>query len=164
MGTAEDTNFEAIYNRYAPQIFRVCMGYTNDAEQAKDLVQETFISVWKNLSSFRQQSQLSTWIFRIATNNCLRALEVAKRMPTAELPFNMAETGEESPQEKLKFLYQCIAELEETERIIISLMLEDLPQAEIAAIVGLSNGNVRVKVHRIKEKLAKQFKLNGQFN
>lgn len=164
MSTAKNTDFEAIYNRYAPQIFRVCMGYTNDAEQAKDLVQETFISVWKNLATFRHQSQISTWIFRIATNNCLRALEVAKRMPPAELPFNMAEAGEESPEEKLKFLYQCIAELEETERIIISLTLEDLPQAEIAAIVGLSNGNVRIKVHRIKEKLAKKFKLNGQFN
>lgn len=164
MTTANTTDFEAIYNQYAPQIFRVCMGYTNDAEQAKDLVQETFIAVWKNLPSFRHQSHISTWIFRIATNNCLRALEIAKRMPSSELPFDMAEAGEESPEEKLKFLYQCIAELEETERIIISLTLEDLPHAEIASIVGLSNGNVRVKMHRIKEKLAKQFKLNGQFN
>ncbi|QJD98424.1 sigma-70 family RNA polymerase sigma factor [Mucilaginibacter robiniae] len=156
-------SFDEIYNRYAPQIFRVCMGYTNDAEQAKDLVQETFISVWKNLSNFRNQSQISTWIFRIATNNCLRAMEVAKRMPSAELPFNLAEVREESPEEKLNFLYQCIAELEETERIIISLVLEDLPQAEIATIVGLSNVNVRVKVHRIKEKLAQKFKAHGQF-
>ncbi len=156
-------DFEDIYNRYAPQIFRVCLGYTNDAEQAKDLVQETFISVWKNVSGFRNQSQISTWIFRIATNNCLRAIAVAKRMPAAELPFDLAETFEESPEEKLSFLYKCIAELEETERIIISLELEGLPQAEIAAIVGLSNGNVRVKIYRIKEKLAQKFKADGQF-
>jgi RNA polymerase sigma-70 factor (ECF subfamily) len=157
------TNFEEIYNLYAPQIFRVCLGYTNDAEQAKDLVQETFIAVWKNLSGFRQESQISTWIFRIATNNCLRAVEVAKRMPAAEMPFDLAEKLEESPEEKLSFLYKCIAELEETERVIISLELEGLPQAEIAAIVGLSNGNVRVKIYRIKEKLAQKFKANGQF-
>jgi RNA polymerase sigma-70 factor (ECF subfamily) len=157
------TTFEEIYNRHAPRIFRVCLGYTNDAEQAKDLVQETFIAVWKNLPGFRNQSQLSTWIFRIATNHCLRAIEVAKRMPAAELPFNLAETYEESPEEKLTLLYKCIAELEETERIIISLELEGLPQAEIAAIVGLSNVNVRVKVHRIKEKLTKKFEAHGQF-
>ncbi|MBS7566424.1 sigma-70 family RNA polymerase sigma factor [Mucilaginibacter sp. Bleaf8] len=157
------TDFDEIYNRYAPQIYRVCMGYTNDADQAKDLVQETFISVWKNLSTFRNQSHISTWIFRIATNNCLRAIEVAKRMPAGELPINLAEVKEESPEEKLGFLYRCIAELEETDRIIISLVLEDLPQAEIAAIVGLSNVNVRVKVHRIKEKLAQKFKAYGQF-
>lgn len=158
------TDFDEIYNQYAPQIYRVCMGYTNNSEQAKDLVQETFISVWKSLPSFRNQSQLSTWIFRIATNKCLRAIEVAKRMPPAELPFNMAQSNEESVEGKLKFLYQCISQLEETERIIISLMLEDVPQAEIASIVGLSNGNVRVKVYRIKEKLAQKFKVHGQFN
>jgi RNA polymerase sigma-70 factor (ECF subfamily) len=157
------TDFEDLYNRYAPQIFRVCLGYTNDADQAKDLVQETFISVWKNLDGFRNQSQVSTWIFRIATNHCLRALEVAKRMPAAELPFELAETVEESPEEKLSFLYRCIAELEETERIIISLELEGLPQAQIAEVVGLSSGNVRVKVHRIKDKLTQKFKAYGQF-
>ncbi|NEU08956.1 sigma-70 family RNA polymerase sigma factor [Flavihumibacter sp. R14] len=158
------TDFESIYKRYAPQIFRVCLGYTNDADQAKDMVQDTFISVWENLSNFRNQSQISTWIFRIATNRCLRALEVAKRMPSAELPLQLADMTEESPEEKLHFLYQSIAELPETERIIISLELEGLPQAEIAAIVGLSNGNIRVKIHRIKEKLAQKFKAYGQFS
>lgn len=156
-------NFEEIYNRYSPQIFRVCLGYTNDAEQAKDLVQDTFISVWKGLPNFRNKSHISTWIFRIATNNCLRALEVAKRMPQAELPFNLTEQAEESTEEKLSFLYRCISELEETERIIISLELEGLPQAQIADIVGLNNGNVRVKIHRIKEKLTKKFKAYEQF-
>jgi RNA polymerase sigma-70 factor (ECF subfamily) len=155
--------FEEIYQAYAPQLFRVCLGYTNDAEQAKDLVQETFISAWKNLAGFRNQAQLGTWLFRIATNHCLRALEVAKRMPAAELPFDLTEVHEESPEEKLSLLYRCIAELEETDRIIIALELEGLPQAEIADIVGLSNGNVRVKLHRIKEKLIQKFKAYGQF-
>lgn len=157
-------DFEEIYSLYSPQIFRVCMGYINDREQAKDLTQETFISVWKNLSTFRNQSKISTWIFRIATNNCLRALERSKRVMTTELPFHLPdETREETQEEKLTFLYNCIAELEETERIIISLVLEDLPQAEIAAIVGLSTVNTRVKIHRIKEKLAIKFKYHGQF-
>jgi RNA polymerase sigma-70 factor (ECF subfamily) len=156
--------FEQIYNLYSPQVFRVCMGYINDKEQAKDLTQETFISVWKNLSSFRNESKISTWIFRIATNNCLRAIEKQKRVFTTELPFHLsAPSPEETQEEKLTFLYNCIAELEETERIIISLVLEDLPQAEIAAIVGLSTGNIRVKVHRIKEKITIKFKAYGQF-
>src|ERR1700749_408795 len=154
---------EEIYSQYSPQIFRVCMGYINDYEQARDLTQETFVSVRRNLSSFRNQSKISTWIFRIATNNCLRAIEKSKRMPTGELPLHLPEIHEETQEEKLTFLYNCIAELEETDRIIISLVLEDFPQAEIAAIVGLSNGNVRVRVHRIKEKLAAKFKKDGQF-
>ena len=117
--------FEEIYLKYSPQIFRVCMGYINDYEAAKDLTQETFISVWKNLDSFKNQSKLSTWIFRIATNNCLRAIEKSKRVTTEELPLNLADKLEENNDEKLTFLYNCIAELEETERIIISLVLED---------------------------------------
>jgi len=157
-------DFEEIYSLYSPQIFRVCMGYVNDHDQAKDLTQETFISVWKNLAGFRNQSKISTWIFRIATNNCLRAIEKSKRVVITELPFHLpAAPQEESQEEKLAFLYKAISELEEIERIIISLVLEDLPQAEIADIVGLSTGNTRVKIHRIKEKLAIKFKDHGQF-
>lgn len=156
-------DFEEIYLKYSPGIFRVCMGYVNDYEQARDLTQETFIAVWKHLASFNNQSKISTWIFRIATNNCLRAIEVAKRVTKTELPFNLSAPQQESQEDKLAFLYDCIAELEETERIIISLVLEDLPQADIAAIVGLSHVNTRVKVHRIKEKLALKFKKHGQF-
>ena len=156
-------DFEEIYSLYSPQIFRVCMGYVNDHDQAKDLTQETFISVWRNLPSFRNESKISTWIFRIATNNCLRAIEKNKRVTKVELPVNLAAVHEETQEEKLTFLYNCIAELEEMDRIIISLVLEDLPQAEIASIIGLSAGNIRVKIHRIKEKLAIKFKDHGQF-
>jgi RNA polymerase sigma-70 factor (ECF subfamily) len=155
--------FEEIYLKYSPQIFRVCMGYINDYEQARDLTQETFISVWRNLSSFKNQSKISTWIFRIATNNCLRAIEKSKRAKITELPVNLPALHEETQDEKLTFLYNCIAALEESERIIISLVLEDLPQAEIATIVGLSHGNIRVRIHRIKEKLSHKFKQHGQF-
>lgn len=139
------------------------MGFVNNEEEARDLTQETFINVWLNLSSFKNQSKISTWIFRIATNICLRALEKSKRMPTTELPLSLVIEANAGTNEKLKFLYACIAELEETERILISLVLEDLPQAEIAAIVGLSEVNTRVKIHRIKGKLADKFKKYGEF-
>ena len=155
--------FEEIYKQYSPQIFRVCMGYINDQDLAKDLTQETFISVWKNLASFRNQSKISTWIFRIATNNCLRMLEKSGRFKTVDLPPEVPDHFEVSKDEKLIFLYSCIAELEETERIIISLVLESIPHAEIADIVGVSNGNIRIRVHRIKEKLTNKFKQHGQF-
>jgi len=155
--------FEEIYAQYAPKIFRLCMGYVNDHEHAQDLTQETFIAVWQHLSSFRQEAAIGTWIFRIASNNCLRSMERKKRVTHVELPVHLEEIMEETKEEKLQLLYRCIAELEETERIIISLVLEDLPQAEIAAIVGLSDGNTRVKIHRIKEKLSQKMKQHGKF-
>jgi len=156
-------DFKEIYRQYAPQVFRVCMGYINDIGRARDLTQETFIAVWQNLPSFRNESKISTWIFRIATNNCLRAIERSKRTATVGLPLDIPLHEEERWEAKLAFLYKCIAELEETERIIISLLLEGLPQAEIASIVGLSDVNTRVKIHRIKDKLAIKFKTDGWF-
>jgi RNA polymerase sigma-70 factor (ECF subfamily) len=156
-------DFKDIYLQYSPGIFRVCMAYVNDRDQAKDLTQETFIAVWENLPSFKNQSKISTWIFRIATNNCLRAIERSKRIKMTGLPEDLPLIPEEKKEAKLNFLYNCIAELEETERIIISLVLENLPQAEIASIVGLSHANTRVKIHRIKERLSEKFKQHGQF-
>jgi RNA polymerase sigma-70 factor (ECF subfamily) len=156
-------NFDSLYKNYSRQIFRLCMGYMNDREMANDLVQETFISIWKNLTGFRNESKVSTWIYRIATNICLRAIEKDKRIIKVEFPENLAVVEEESPEEKLAFLYRAIAELPEMDRIIISLELEGLPQAQIAEITGLSSVNIRVKIHRIKEKLALKFKEYERF-
>lgn len=155
--------FEEIYDTYSPRVYRLCMGYVNDHDAAKDLVQEIFITVWQNLPKFRNESSVSTWVYRIATNTCLRQLEKEKRMPRAEFPKQVEDAKEPSHDEKIEFLYKCISELQETERIIISLELENVPQADIAAITGISEGNVRVKIHRIKEKLTAKFSKNEQF-
>lgn len=154
--------FEELYKTYWQKIFRLCMGYVNDYDIAQDIAQETFIIVWQKLDTFRNESSIGTWIFRIASNNCLRQIEKEKRFPKAELPLNITEEKHHSLEPKIQFLYKCIAELPETDRIIISLELEDLKQAEIASIVGLSEANTRVRIHRIKEKLTQKFKENGQ--
>jgi len=138
------------------------MGYANDTDAAKDLAQETFIKVWKQLPKFRNESSIGTWIFRIASNTCLRQIQKDNKMPKSELPLDIKDQIIDTNIEKdIQFLYHCISELQEVERIIISLELEDMNQKEIAEIVGLSEGNVRVKIHRIKEKLTQKFKKNG---
>lgn len=153
--------FEEVYKTYWQRIFRLCMGYVNDYALAQDMAQETFIIVWQQLPKFRNEANIGTWIFKIAANNCLRQMEKENRFTKAELPQNLAEEKQVSIEPHIQFLYKCIAELPETDRIIISLELEDVKQAEIANIVGLSEANIRVKIHRIKEKLTQQFKNNG---
>ncbi|MGH1519809.1 RNA polymerase sigma factor [Chryseobacterium sp. JK1] len=153
--------FEEIYELYWQKIFRLCMGYVNDPEQAQDLAQETFIIVWQQLPKFRNESSIGTWIFRIASNNCLRQMEREKKFAKTDLPMNLEEKKQESLEPQIQLLYQFISELPETDRIIISLELEEIKQAEIAHIVGLSESNIRVKIHRIKEKLTQKFKENG---
>jgi RNA polymerase sigma-70 factor (ECF subfamily) len=160
--TIEIMEFEELYKSYWQKIFRLCMGYVNDYDIAQDMAQETFIIVWQKLHTFRNEASIGTWIFRIASNNCLRQIEKEKRFPKSELPVNITEEKHYSLEPQIQFLYKCIAELPEIDRIIISLELEDVKQAEIANIVGLSEANTRVKIHRIKEKLTQKFKENGQ--
>lgn len=149
--------FETIYNQYWDRIFRLCMGYVNDEELAKDLCQETFIKVWKNLSSFRGDSAITTWIFRIATNTCLRQIERNRIRVSSKLNEDLAEEKLPDKESQIKLLYRFISELPEVDRIIISLELDNIKQSEIAQIVGLSPGNIRVRIHRIKEQLTKKF-------
>lgn len=151
-------SFEEIYNTYWQKVFRLSMGYLNDHDSAKDIAQETFINVWEQLPKFRKESSIGTWIFRIASNNCLHQIEKNNKMPKSNLPFDIEDNIQPSIEDETEFLYKCISELPEIERIIISLELEDIKQIEIANIVGISEGNVRVKIHRIKEKLTKKFK------
>ena len=154
-------DFETLYQTYWPKVFRLCMGYMNDHDAAQDVAQEVFIKVWENLPKFRNEAAIGTWIFRIASNHCLRQIKNNQRIPQSELPPNLKQEPPTTTNEKMEFLYRCIAELPEMERLIISLELEDVKQAEIAEIVGISAGNVRVKIHRIKEKLTQKFKHYG---
>jgi RNA polymerase sigma-70 factor (ECF subfamily) len=154
-------SFDEIYKTYSAKIFRICLGYFNNSDLAKDITQETFITVWENLPKFQNRSSIGTWIYRIATNKCLRQIQKEKSHPKSELPSNLiAIEPSYEKEEKLTKLHQYISELPELEKIITTLSLEDVPQEKIAEIIGISHANVRVKFHRIKEKLTKKFKEN----
>ncbi len=151
---AQIVDFESLYYQYKDKVYRLCMGYLNDTEAAKDLMQEIFVAVWENLPSFRNEASVGTWIYRIASNACLRQIQKNKKVILPEV----SETEDEATFEpEIQKLYDFIAALPEIERIIITLELEETPQSQIAEITGLSEGNVRVKIHRIKEKLTKKF-------
>ncbi|MCE7041127.1 RNA polymerase sigma factor [Dyadobacter sp. CY312] len=154
--------FEEIYKSYWNKIFRVCMGYVNDRDLAQDIAQETFITVWQQLPKFRNESSIGTWMYRIAANHCLRQIEKTKRLRRDDFPAQLAVKEEPAPDENVQLLYQYISELQEIDRLIISMELEELPQAEIARVVGMTDANVRVRVHRIKEKLILKFSSHGR--
>lgn len=155
-------SFDEVYKFYWQKVFRLCMGYVNNFDLAQDIAQETFVIVWQQLPKLRNESNIGTWIFRIASNNCLRQIEKEKRIIKTDLPINLKEENRESIEPQIQLLYKFISELTETDRIIISLELEEVKQAEIANIIGISEANVRVKIHRIKIKLMQKFKQNGQ--
>lgn len=154
-------NFDSVYKDYWSKVFRLCRGYVGDDMLAQDLAQETFVVVWQKLPEFRQESKIGTWIYRIATNHCLRQLEKEKRMIKEPLPVNLPEEDSINQEPQFLLLYRLIGQLPEIDRIIIGLSLEKVKYAEIAEIVGLSENNIRVKIHRIKERLTQEIKRHG---
>ncbi len=150
-------DFKKIYHQYNQQIYRLCIGYTNDESWAKDILQDTFIAVWKNLDKFRGEASVGTWIYRIAVNNCLKQLKKNSKEKTSEINMEIS-APEIEVNLKILQLRKFINELPEVDRLIISMELEEIPQAEIAEVLGMSNGNIRVRIHRIKEVLTKKFK------
>lgn len=152
--------FKAIYNDNYQKVIRLCLGYCNgNIPLAKDLTQEVFVKVWENLGNFRETSSLSTWIYRIAVNTCLMHIRKNKKQKlSVELPYNLKgepENNSNSQEQKLSQLYACINKLTKSNKAIILLELEGLPQIEIANIMGLKHEALRVRIHRIKGQLTK---------
>lgn len=160
MAADKEAAFKKIFEANSKKIYHLCYGYTGDEDSANDLMQETFLKVWQNLDKFRNQAMISTWIYRIAVNTCLTYLRSEKRQAKDELTPELEETTGEVISEKneqVAQLYKCISKLEETERIIITMVLDEVPYPEIAEISGISEGNLRVKVFRIKQKLTELY-------
>jgi RNA polymerase sigma-70 factor (ECF subfamily) len=125
---------------------------------ADDLSQEIFVKVWQHMDRFREESKISTWIYRIAVNTCLMHLRKIKGQQekyTDEFKDEIADSDSDGTDSKLRMLRSCIKTLDEFGKMIITLVLESVPQKEIAEITGLTNENVRIKVHRSKGKLFK---------
>lgn len=150
--------FKELYGNYAESIYHLCRSYVNDADIAQDLLQETFISVWKNQDKFKGESSIQTWIYRIAVNTCLGYIRNTKRKgQTVNNTTPLAEKADEYQREEehaVNILYQAIQQLQETDRLIIGMVLQEVPYNEVAEAMSMQEGNLRVKIHRIKKQLA----------
>lgn len=133
-------------------IYKVISFYTDANQHSEDLYQEVILNLWKAFPSFRGDSKVSTWMYRIALNTCLTFTKKNKhRFNHIELPTDIAHV--ESNNDDIKELYKMIARLGEIERALILLYLDEKSYKEISEITGLTVTNVATKLGRIKEKL-----------
>lgn len=163
---SKEEYFTQVYEQNKDKIYRLCLGFTGNAFDANDLLQEIVIKIWNNLNSFKGESQISTWIYRIATNT---AILYSKRKGKFDTKFPLLKSDNEgialqeedlsSREKEINQLYAAIASLKEMDRILIGLLLEENSYQEISDITGLSLSNVGVRINRIKKKLNK--KLNS---
>ena len=149
--------FIEILNLHRGLIYKVCNLYCSDPEDRKDLFQEIVLQVWKSLGSFRQQSSLTTWMYRIALNTAITHLRKEKRSPmqvsstSIDIP-DVAEDG--GKEEMLTELFIAIERLDKIDKSIVLLYLEKKSHEEISEITGLTRSNVAVRFSRIKSKLS----------
>ena len=152
-------NFEQILEDNKHKIYRICKIYAVSPIEPQDLFQEVVFQIWKSYATFKGTSSVSTWIYKISLNVCLRSkMKLEKkndktvRLESIQFlaPKNIPD---ESEQEKYQFLRDCISTLNESDTSIIILYLEDLSYKEIASITGLTDNHIAVKMKRIRKRL-----------
>ena len=150
--------FESLHSDYYSMVNQMCMGFMKgNRELANDLTQKSFINTWKALDKFKGASSYKTWIYRITVNTCLKYIRDSKVKDQVSIEEHLhipdlSTSGTDQPHQEL---YQAIGQLGEVDRLIIMMVLDELEYNEIAEVVGISEGNLRVKIHRIKKNLKK---------
>ena len=142
-------------------IMHLCRAYSRDEESLKDLVQEVTLQLWRSHKSFKGNSQLSTWVYRVTLNVCLsNSKKLNRKVDTIPLEAGISKMEENDPEkEQVEMLYRGIRKLKESDRAIILLYLEDKSYKEMSEILGITVSNVGVKVNRLKDKLKQM--ING---
>ena len=146
-------------------LYKVSKMYMDNADDQEDLFQEIIYQLWKSYDSFRNESQFSTWMYRVAINTSIVFLKKEKRkIDKYEIPSDniKEEEGDSHIQEsQLNHFYKAVQKLEKIEKAIIFYQLEGFSHREIGANLGISEGNARVKLNRAKEKLREIIKKQG---
>ena len=138
-------------------ILHICRAYARDEDDLKDLIQEVTLQLWRSHENFQGKSMVSTWVYRVTLNVCLYfARKGKKQLETVPLlQHDLAEDLNEEEKEQIDKLYKAIRQLNEPDRAVVLLYLEDKSYQEMSDILGITVSNVGVKVNRLKEKLKK---------
>jgi RNA polymerase sigma factor (sigma-70 family) len=154
------TEFIRIIQENEGLIYKVTKVYTNSKEDGQDLFQEIVYQLWKSFGSFRNESKISTWMYRIALNTAIAHLNKAKskkdHVPVDDWMLNTTDPAENLMAEQSEVLFTLIKKLSEIEKAVILLHLEGKTYDEIAAITGFTSSNVGTRLARIKQKLISQ--------
>ena len=158
----ETSLYEYFLDKYSQQVFILIIRIVENQEDAEELTQDTFLKAFEHLSSFKAESSFSTWIYRIAYNTAISATRKRKQelivMDSAML-MNISDQQiddalNDESEERVGKLNKAIKKLDAEERALISLFYnEEKTIGEIALILGLTESNAKVKLHRIRKKL-----------
>ncbi len=137
-------------------VHKLCRCYAHNADDRKDLFQEISLNLWKAFPTFRGESKITTWMYRVALNTAISGLRKStSKIPTSELAerhHHMAEE-ETNTEEQFQQLNQAIQKLSEVDRAFILLYLDGMDYEEISIVMGTTVNNTRVKMSRIRDRI-----------
>ena len=139
-------------------VHKICRLYTNNGDTHNDLFQEITIQLWKAYPKFRGDSKFSTWMYRVALNTAITLYRKSKRSIITQdyesVSFKIsAEAYDDEVEEQLKLMYSAVRNLNDIDKALVFLYLEDKNYKEISQTLGITEVNARVKMNRIKDKL-----------
>lgn len=158
--------FEKLIKDHERMVYKICRLYGNSEEDRQDLFQEIIIQLWKAYPRFRGDAQFGTWLYRIGLNVAITQYRKQKNkiyatdIESLNMEFPDASTHPEE-EEKFQKMYAAIEKLNDIEKALVMLYLEDKSYEEMEDILGINNGTLRVKMNRIKEKLRQITKTNS---
>lgn len=144
-----------------PRLRRISRIYASDPDRARDLYQDILVQLWRSLPGFRGEAAAGTWLYRVALNTALAFRRDGKWLRETPLEDRHAERPDGGPQpqehaastQSLERLYEAIGRLPDTDKALVLLHLDDVGYREIAEILGFSESNVGVRLHRIRKRL-----------
>ena len=160
--------FNALVRKYQKKVYWHIRKMVIDHDDADDLTQDVFVKIHKSIGNFREDSQLYTWIYRIATNECLNFLQRKKRkffLPignlTAELTAKLTSSAYVSGDEVQLRLHKALLTLPDKQRLVFNMRyFDELPYEEIAGITGTSVGALKASYHHAVKKIEEHLKHN----
>lgn len=170
MDDPKEKRFKEILEGNSVRIKRICRFYCSNDADLNDMYQEVLVNIWKSLDKFRGDSMISTWIYRISVNTSISFSGKSYRNRNLYLdkdPHNLNVLLDEDELERktrneaqLEQLEICLNQLSIIDKALITLLLEGLSMREISEVIGLTEPNVKVKIHRIKEQLKHELTIN----
>lgn len=142
-------------------IHKVIGLYVDSEEDKKDMYQEILLQAWKSFRNFKNNSTFSTWLYKVCLNTALtfRKKEELKTKMTVEITQKQGSTTlEKNRAEEYELLYIIIKQMNDVDRMLMTLHLDGYKNKEIAEITGMKGNHVNVKIHRLKTFIIDQFK------
>ena len=147
-------------------LYKVCRLYQDREEDRRDLLQEILAQLWVSYDSFRGESAFSSWMYRVALNTAIVFLKRSRRESDRVIHGVYPDLAEElrpvrEQEERLAIFYKAVAQLDRLEKALIFLYMEGHSGKDMAEILGITHGAVRVKLSRVKDKLQTIIKTMG---